>query len=1263
MPSRLGQLARASSRDGMPPGEDSSTKVRSDDLFPIDQKEVATFLLDRGHTLSDSVAGMVNSLNYLALFAGGGHLPEALPDRPLSRAQESVLEHLCDAVKHLEDSGQVVTSFEEAAKPLAAAKFGYDGEPIMVMEDIEADLVIQAWPSVGQAAVQDAVDFVPEPLKARLLDPRSCLLPLHEWPERPPVAKVRATDEEWEKVVTAAYARGLMAAVDPKDVFTDGQGRPVVSGAGSVVKYKKVGSETKRVQRFISNFVPINSYQARLEGDDHLLPYLGQLTLLQQGANEVWALDSEDFTSCFNLFRLPSEWLRYMCFGKLVSARAFGGPADKQVFASMCVLPMGWISSVAVIQSIVRTLVFKEAEVPVESEVAKTKPVPELTDLSVIYLDSFDQLRELDRECHKALEEQPSERHEKFLKVCKEKGLPLNEAKRLIAATKGTLQGGELDGEKGRYGLSPDKMAGILSLGGALLGSFEWTEWMLRHFVGKATFGMCFRRPLFSVLQVLFEEIQERTDSQSSSRPLLSSMDEVVMVLTLVPLMMTNLKAQVDDEISVSDASPCGGGAAAATKFRGPPLTVSHSPDTCFECGGEVQDGWRYPCPADCGAGFCSLACVFRHRDIDRASSGECPRRTWRPPRFGERFAGERAPLSHAVSLAGHIEVQEPYDLHFGNDMFTEQGRQELARLMDDEHLFCEHWAPECKLFSRARGRVIRLADGTTVAGPQPVRDARHVMGFPWLSNDMKSRVRKSNNMVLKSLKRGLQKDRPNKYWTLEHPYGSWIWEFTLAKEMDAKEEFSHSVGSSCCFGGRREKWFSFFGDLPNLRQYLQVDCPGHEGLLGYEVTRGADGALVYPTEEEAEYPWQLCTSYTAALREQVDEEQVFERMALAERERHFQQELGMTTARLAESPVCEAVAALLAREEALLTPGQEKAHLCSLLRHATYRGTDVRFWATLDVEDSPEVHELPYLAMQWEWKTILAFPWKDDGHINELEMQAVAVYLKRRARYAGLHPRTLRAYRQALDRFLKYISKRNLSVRTPRRLDIQLADFIDMAYQEGEPIAYAGHLLSAVKRFHPELRLELPRSSQLFRNWQRCHIPARALPASWDLVQAIMGLAFFYDEPEFAILIALGFNCLLRTTEMLHITHSHVVFHPKNKALSLILPGSKTSQGNPQVLLVTDDRLVQLVRRFVHPGRQTLLWAHGPHQFRQAFGSFLLQLGFTASSYTPYCLRRGGATWHFQASLSLDSTVTRGFSSHKYLPELARKVQARSAV
>ena len=71
--------------------------------------------------------------------------------------------------------------------------------------------------------------------------------------------------------------------------------------------------------------------------------------------------------------------------------------------------------------------------------------------------------------------------------------------------------------------------------------------------------------------------------------------------------------------------------------------------------------------------------------------------------------------------MVGKVEVQPPYDWYFGDDFFPEEGRQTLADLMEDPCLAMEHWAPECKLFSRARGRPITLRDGRKVRGPQPV--------------------------------------------------------------------------------------------------------------------------------------------------------------------------------------------------------------------------------------------------------------------------------------------------------------------------------------------------------------------------------------------------------------------------------------------------------------------------------------------------------------------------------------------------------------
>lgn len=248
----------------------------------------------------------------------------------------------------------------------------------------------------------------------------------------------------------------MMVPVREAELFKDHLNRPVFNGAMAVVKMKKIGGEDRQLQRFISNLVPSNSYQQHLPGDDVHLPYLGQLSMISVQAEEELVVDSEDLTSCFNLFSLPKAWAPYMAFGKAVDGSVFGLAPGEQVYPSMAVIPMGWLSAVALTQAIVRHLVFDLSGVKPASEVRKTAPFPADDEFSVIYLDSFDEVRRMDSGLASVVEGQASENHEAFLETCERLGLPLNHGKRVVAASRGALQGGELDGKAGKFFLARD---------------------------------------------------------------------------------------------------------------------------------------------------------------------------------------------------------------------------------------------------------------------------------------------------------------------------------------------------------------------------------------------------------------------------------------------------------------------------------------------------------------------------------------------------------------------------------------------------------------------------------------------------------------------------------------------------------------------------------------------------------------------------------------------------------------------------------------
>ena len=345
------------------PTEDPPGAMEPPNLLPVRIRSVESFLTGKDVKDVSWVLSLVEVLNFYATMGkvktGPAHL---------TPAQELMVTRLFQAVRSFPEKGGKVPPFTTTLGEIGKVKFDYGGEPVHYMEDLEASKIIPCWPKVGEAAVQDARNFVPAHVKEWLDDPASCLLPSACWPDKPPTSRVRATDREWEAIVTAGYERGMMRMVSEDELLRDHNGRPVLNGAAAVRKIKKIGGEERHLQRFISVLVPSNMYQQHMPGDDVHLPYLGQMTMMEVDEDEEVLIDSEDLTSCFNLFRLPPSWSGYAAFSKKVSARVFGGPPNEEVYVGMAVVPMGWINSVSLMQSVVRTLVFGISQVPGDSE-------------------------------------------------------------------------------------------------------------------------------------------------------------------------------------------------------------------------------------------------------------------------------------------------------------------------------------------------------------------------------------------------------------------------------------------------------------------------------------------------------------------------------------------------------------------------------------------------------------------------------------------------------------------------------------------------------------------------------------------------------------------------------------------------------------------------------------------------------------------------------------------------------------------------------
>ena len=115
------------------------------------------------------------------------------------------------------DVEEVPFDFSAIKEDLESRRSSYDGDLVSTRQSIVCELVVATWPLVGEVAVCPITDHIDDHLAAELLDPRSCLRPVEDWPSQTPRAVVFAEDHEWFSTVKVVWERGMMVPID--DVF------------------------------------------------------------------------------------------------------------------------------------------------------------------------------------------------------------------------------------------------------------------------------------------------------------------------------------------------------------------------------------------------------------------------------------------------------------------------------------------------------------------------------------------------------------------------------------------------------------------------------------------------------------------------------------------------------------------------------------------------------------------------------------------------------------------------------------------------------------------------------------------------------------------------------------------------------------------------------------------------------------------------------------------------------------------------------------
>jgi len=238
--------------------------------------------------------------------------------------------------------------------------------------------------------------------------------------------------------------------------------------------------------------------------------------------------------------------------------------------------------------------------------------------------------------------------------------------------------------------------------------------------------------------------------------------------------------------------------------------------------------------------------------------------------------------------------------------------------------------------------------------------------------------------------------------------------------------------------------------------------------------------------------------------------------------------------------------------------------------------------------------------------------------------------------------PTTLQRYGKQLRGFFEWRRGwRRPPIRTIRQLDLEMAERIEMFWEEGEPKSWAGDLISGAQHYLSFTRRRLPECWRLFGAWNRHELPNRAPPMDRDLTLALAGHFWRAGFRRTAVLVLLAHHGYLRTGEALQLQCQQVVVGRDGRG---IISLGKTKGRRIEMVTIDDPllgRVAKLVLGEMQPGERVCDFPEAG--FRAEFQRGLEELGVGDLGYKPYSLRRGGATEDFRMHGSMDRACIRG--------------------
>ena len=149
--------------------------------------------------------------------------------------------------------------------------------------------------------------------------------------------------------------------------------------------------------------------------------------------------------------------------------------------------------------------------------------------------------------------------------------------------------------------------------------------------------------------------------------------------------------------------------------------------------------------------------------------------------------------------------------------------------------------------------------------GPQPLRSAEHLLGFPTLTGADETKVNLANKLYRAAIRILQICMLLGCLVSIENPARSWLWALlaVLVKETNNSQfvawfsDLESVYFDACAHGSLRDKRTKLLA-TPGAFTALAADCPGNHKHASWQPYKSEHG-VVFPTAAEAEYPNILC--------------------------------------------------------------------------------------------------------------------------------------------------------------------------------------------------------------------------------------------------------------------------------------------------------------------------------------------------------------------------------------------------------------------